>query len=263
MSALLQRRIMNLLVFFALFASVFGQEHGGMVPLNSNVGLIVGGEETTIERFPWIVSMQRLGAHFCGGSIISATRILSAAHCTVGIPATSISIRAGSTNNQVGGQFIGVSQVHNHPQYNPATINNDICVVVISTPLNLEPAGVAIVALPIQGAGVPVGAMADVAGWGATCEGCAPTNILRFVTVPVLSNAECNAMYGGLITAGMICAGFPEGGRDACQMDSGGPLTHNNLLIGVVSWGVGCARPNAPGVYARVSHFRTWINGLL
>lgn len=203
-----------------------------MMPLDSNVGLIVGGEQTTIERFPWTVSLQRLGSHFCGGSIISTTRILSAAHCTVGIPATSISIRAGSTNNLSGGQFIGVSQVHNHPQYNPSTIDNDICVMVISSPLNLAPAGVAIVPLPPQGAGVAVGgklmiyrkrfihrmneilAMSDVAGWGATCEGCSPTNILRFVTVPVISNAQCNTMYGGMITAGMLCAGFPEGGND-------------------------------------------------
>lgn len=125
--------------------------------LDSNVGLIVGGEATTIERFPWIVSLQRLGSHFCGGSIISTTRILSAAHCTVNIPVDSISIRAGSTNSLAGGQFIGVSQVHNHPQYNPSTIDNDICVMVLSTPLNLAPAGVAIVPLPAQSAGVAVG----------------------------------------------------------------------------------------------------------
>lgn len=83
------------------------------------------------------------------------------------------------------------------------------------------------------------------------------------MSVPVTTNAQCNAMYSGMITAGMLCAGFPEGGRDACQMDSGGPLTFNNQLIGVVSWGAGCARPNAPGVYARVAHYRNWINGLL
>lgn len=122
-----------------------------------NVPLIVGGEQTTIERFPWIVSLQRLGAHFCGGSIISSTRILSAAHCTVNVPPTSISIRAGSTNNLVGGQFISVDRVHNHPQYNPATINNDICVMVLSSALNLAPAGVSTIPIPAQGAGVPVG----------------------------------------------------------------------------------------------------------
>lgn len=128
-----------------------------MVPLDSNVGLIVGGEQTTIERFPWIVSLQIQGSHFCGGSIISATRILSAAHCTVDIPTTSISVRAGSTNSLAGGQLIGVSLVHNHPQYSSSTLDNDICVVVLSSSLNLAPAGVAIVPMPVQGAGVPAG----------------------------------------------------------------------------------------------------------
>lgn len=138
---------------------VKGQEHGGKIPLDSNVGLIVGGEQTTIERFPWIVSLQRFGEHFCGGSIISATRILSAAHCTAhsSIPVTSISIRAGSTNNLADGQLIGVSQVHNHPQYTISTTDNDICVIVINSPLNLAVPGVAIVAMPVQGAGVAVG----------------------------------------------------------------------------------------------------------
>lgn len=139
--------------------SVTGQEHGGLTSFDFNVPLIVGGEQTTIERFPWIVSLQRLGSHFCGGSIISTTRILSAAHCTVNIAPTSISIRAGSTNNQVGGQFIGVDRVHNHPQYNAATIDNDICVMVLSSALNLAPAGVSTIPLPVQGAGVPVGGM--------------------------------------------------------------------------------------------------------
>lgn len=232
-------------------------KYGGIIPL------IVGGDQTTIERFPWIVALQRLGAHFCGGSIISTTRILSAAHCTINLPVNSISIRAGSTNSLAGGQFIGVNQVFNHPQYNPSTIDNDICVMVLNSALNTDPAGVALVPMPVQGAGVPAGAMADVAGWGALCEGCVGTNILNFVSVPVITNAQCNTMYGGMITAGMLCAGFAEGGRDACQNDSGGPLTFNNQLIGVVSFGSGCARPNLPGVYARVAHYRTWINGLL
>lgn len=105
--------------------------------------------------------------------------------------------------------------------------------------------------------------MADVAGWGATCEGCPSSNMLRFVTVPIVPNAECNEIYGGTITVGMICAGFPQGGRDTCQMDSGGPLTFNNQLVGVVSWVAGCGRPDLPGVYTRVAHYRNWINGLL
>lgn len=130
-----------------------GQKNGSQ---HSDVGTrIVGGEQTTIERFPWIVSLQRNGVHFCGGSIISATRILSAAHCTPN--PNGIFARAGSTNNLSGGQLIAVSQVHNHPQYNDRPFNNDICVLVLSSALNLAPAGVAIIPMPAQNAGVATG----------------------------------------------------------------------------------------------------------
>jgi len=232
-------------------------EQGGMVPLG---GRIVGGDAVPITQFPWIVSMLRLGSHRCGAAIISATRTLSAAHCTVGIPGNGFSVRAGSTTNNAGGQTRTTSNVINHPQYNAQTLNNDICVMILSSALT-GATGVAIIGMPAQGAGPATGATAWVAGWGATCEGCAGTTSLRAVSKPIVANANCNTMYGGGITAQMLCAGFPAGGRDACQGDSGGPLTVGNVLHGVVSWGRGCARPNLPGVYARVGSFRTWING--
>jgi len=231
-------------------------EHGGMVPMGE--GRIVGGDAIAWTTTPWIVSMLRLGSHRCGGSIISATRVVSAAHCTVGIPGNGFSVRAGSTNNNAGGQTVATSNVVNHPQYSAATLNNDICVMLLAGSLTTG----AIISRPAQGAGTAAGVNAFVAGWGATCEGCAGTVALRGVTVPVVANAQCNTNYGGGITAQMLCAGFAAGGRDACQGDSGGPLTANGQLIGVVSWGQGCARPNFPGVYARTSSFTTWINGI-
>lgn len=125
---------------------------------------------------------------------------------------------------------------------------------------NFGPAGVSTISVPNQGDGVATGAMAHVSVWGALFEGYTGTNMLRFVAVPIVSNAQCNANYGSGITAGMLCAGFPEGGRDACQGDSGSPLNIGGTLVGVVSWGHGCARPNLPDVYARVAFYRKWIN---
>ncbi|NBU64481.1 MAG: serine protease, partial [Chloroflexia bacterium] len=91
------------------------------------------------------------------------------------------------------------------------------------------------------------------------------SDVLRKVTVPIVSNTTCNTNYGGGITARMVCAGLPTGGVDSCQGDSGGPLFVNDAstpkLIGVVSWGEGCAVAGKPGVYANVQAMRSWIAG--
>ncbi|XP_037029541.1 trypsin-3-like [Bradysia coprophila] len=225
---------------------------------------IVGGVTTPIEQVPYIVSMQRNNAHRCGGAIISPTRILTAAHCLFAtffpIPATELSVRAGSSNSASGGQVIQVLRYVNHPQYSHITLNNDIAVMHLVSALDLSPAGVATIGMPAQNAGVAAGTLARVSGWGALSEGGAGSITLQAVSVPVVTNAECNASYGGGITNGMLCAGFPEGGRDACQGDSGGPLSAGNQVIGIVSWGRGCARPGFPGVYARVAFYRSWID---
>ena len=90
------------------------------------------------------------------------------------------------------------------------------------------------------------------------------TDTLQWVKVPAIKNSECNSHYGGQITDAMICAGYPgEGGKDACQGDSGGPFVCRNgtksVIAGVVSWGYGCADPDYPGVYARVTAALDWI----
>lgn len=187
-------------------------EHGGMVEMG---GRIVGGDPAPITQFPWIISMLRLGSHRCGASIITANRLLSAAHCTIGIPGNGFTIRAGSTQHNAGGQVIATTNVINHPQYNAQTLNNDICVMNLASNL-VGNAGVASIGMPVQGQATAAGVTATVAGWGATCEGCAGSVGLRFVTKPVVANAQCNTQYGGGITAQMLCAGYAAGGRDAC-----------------------------------------------
>jgi len=267
-------------VAFFLLSAIFACVYGATLPeLESGNGLaallaaqggmetimemqnarIVGGAPAQIQQFPWIVSMQRFGAHRCGASIVSTTRLVSVAHCTWLIAASTLQINAGSTMSQQQFHFIQVASFVNHPSYNPLTLNNDINVMTLATPLTFS-AVAAPIGLPDQDASVATGAMALVAGWGALNEGGAASPGLQYVAVPIVSNADCNIAYSGGITAGMLCAGFPEGGRDACQGDSGGPLTIGGTLVGAVSWGQGCARPNFPGVYARVAFYRNWIN---
>lgn len=149
--------------------------------------------------------------HICGGVIISATRVLTAAHCTEWFPEYPLYIRAGSTNSQQGGQSIQVANTVDHPAYDPYTLNNDISILHLAGPLNLALPGIAAIAMPVQGAATAAGTMSRVSGWGALYEDHAGVDYLRYVYVPVITNAECNVLYGGEITAGMICAGFPAG----------------------------------------------------
>lgn len=89
---------------------------------------------------------------------------------------------------------------------------------------------------------------------------------MRSVYLPIFNQDQCNIQYRRRITPRMICAGYEEGGKDSCFGDSGGPLTCSqngtNQLAGIVSFGAGCARPNFPSVFARVSFFRDWINSI-
>lgn len=198
------------------------------------------------------------GSHRCGGSIIAIARILTAAHCTAGLSTSAMQIRAGSTNNVIGGYTRTISRFVNHPSYTSSTLKNDISVLHLTTALDTSLPTISIIALPNQGESAAVGTLSKVSGWGALCEGCGGTTTLRYVMVPIISNSDCNLAYDGSVTDGMLCAGYPQGNSDACQGDSGGPLSYN-VLEGIVSWGMGCARPNYPGVYTRVSYYRNWI----
>lgn len=185
------------------------------MPLRFN-GRIVGGSAVSIDSFPWTLSLRLWGSHRCGAAIISANRALTAAHCTDDVDSNGLEVRAGSTQHGSGGQLVAVDSVVDHPQFNPQTLLNDISILWLATALDLSPVGVAIVSMHAAGAGVAAGTTVSVAGWGATCEGCDLVGALRAVSKPVVTNAQCNANYGGGISAGMLCAGFPAGGRDSC-----------------------------------------------
>ncbi|XP_067004200.2 trypsin-1 isoform X2 [Anabrus simplex] len=187
-------------------------------------GRIVGGSTADIKDSPYQLSLQTEGNHYCGASIISAEWALTAGHCVDGGLPSWISVRAGSSNRACGGSIHQVAQIISHPKFDRNTLDYDFALI------------------------------REGDGWNAT--------ILQQVTVPIVSYSECNAdyeNYDGGITERMICAGYTAGGKDACQGDSGGPLVANGKLQGVVSWGYGCARPNYPGVYARVASVRDWI----
>lgn len=234
--------------------------------------LIVGGENAAVGELPWQVLVLP-GPYMCGGSLLTTEWVVTAAHCVVDdfnnpMPPAEISVRAGEYNrsqNDGTEQQRNVSTVLVHPDYNPNTSDSDIALLRLATPVTFGPSvgPIPLVSSPANDALVAPGVLSLVSGWGATSEGGSSATILQKVRLPIVSNATCNASYGG-ITANMLCAGLAEGGKDSCQGDSGGPLVVPDgsgwRLAGVVSFGNGCARPNFYGVYTRVSSFVTWIN---
>ena len=105
---------------------------------------------------------------------------------------------------------------------------------------------------------------AIIIGWGALSEGGGGSRLLMHAEVDIISNAEANQSYGGDVTENMIAAGLLQGGVDACQGDSGGPFVVkdpnlNLVLAGATSWGIGCARPRYPGIYANLAVLGDWV----
>uniref|UniRef100_A0A3P9MAB9 Peptidase S1 domain-containing protein n=1 Tax=Oryzias latipes TaxID=8090 RepID=A0A3P9MAB9_ORYLA len=151
-----------------------------------------------------------------------------------------------------------------HPDYNTVTADNDIALLQLSSPVTFNNY-ITPVCLPSTNSTFYSGVNTWVTGWGNIGTGVSlpAPQTLQEVQVPIVGNRRCKCSYSS-ITDNMVCAGLLAGGKDSCQGDSGGPLVikQNNRWIqaGVVSFGNGCALPNFPGVYTRVSQYQTWIN---
>ncbi|XP_050307976.1 uncharacterized protein LOC126744563 [Anthonomus grandis grandis] len=228
-------------------------------------GRIVGGVVANIQDLPWQVAILRNGAQICGGSLLAARVVLTAAHCVAPSVISNIAqlnIRSGSNLHNNGGLRVATSRLIIHSQYRDCeNCAPDYDIAVIHLAANAIATGVPAAAVPLWDANTnfAAGTYGTVSGWGRTAENGATSVQLRRVNVPVVSNANCRLVYGSIISTRTICAGYSAGGRDSCQGDSGGPLVIQNRLAGVVSFGAGCARPGFPGVYASVPGFRAWI----
>lgn len=223
-------------------------------------GRIVGGSNANIEEYPYQVSLLYFGSHICGAALISNNYAVTAAHCTHGSSASDLSIRAGSSIRNEGGIIVKVLKLNQNVNFSMNTLDYDISVLKLSENLHLGPS-IGLIKLPAPNQKISAGLNAVCTGWGTTSEGGISANQLQQVNVPIVDHASCNQqyyLYGG-ITDRMICSGISQGGKDACQGDSGGPLAANGELIGIVSWGAGCARAGFPGVYSNVAVLRSFI----
>ena len=223
---------------------------------------IVGGENAAKGEFPFIVSMQdSSNSHFCGGSLIKKNWVLTAAHCvTEGSPDHIVIGLLDRTQPDSFTETFQIKQTIVHPSNNSSTMDFDFALIQLSGDSKFDP--VALNTEEIRGATDLV-----TAGWGTEQEGdYSLPNLLQKVTVPFVDAATCAKAYPGegQMTNTMICAGLDQGGKDSCQGDSGGPLLAgagaDRKLVGVVSWGEGCARAGKYGVYGKVSTAVEWVN---
>jgi secreted trypsin-like serine protease len=224
---------------------------------------IVGGEEALPHSIPWQVSLRRKSDdfHFCGGSVLSANSIVTAAHCTeIWDSPGEVQILAGGHNNaQPDGleQRRDVAKLTVHEDY--ASLKNDIAIWELTEPLLLDERVQPVpMPMPMQEST----GSCNVSGWGTLHSGGQTPDQLMVVSVPIVAEGRCQLEYPFQIAESMICAG--EYGKDSCQGDSGGPMVCYNAdgsgyLGGVVSWGIGCGGLYHPGVYTEVSYFVDWV----
>ncbi|XP_051988675.1 transmembrane protease serine 9-like [Xyrauchen texanus] len=236
----------------------------GIAPLNTR---IVGGMDAPLGAWPWQVSLHKTNRHFCGGSLINNEWVLTAAHCFQSTSTSGLTVylgrqtQSGTNTNEISRT---VSQIIKHPNYSSSSYENDITLLHLSSPVTFTEY-IRPVCLAAADSTFFNRTASWVTGWGNIQTVSLPSpGTLQEVQVPIVGNRQCKCLYGiQTITDNMICAELIEGGENSCQGDSGGPMVSKQgsvwIQSGVVSFGIGCALPKFPGVYARVSQYQTWI----
>ncbi|XP_028137703.1 venom protease-like [Diabrotica virgifera virgifera] len=229
---------------------------------------IVGGRPTHENEFPWMARLSYFNRFYCGGMLINDRYVLTAAHCVKGFMWFMIKVTFGehdrcNDSKRPESRFVLRAIAG---AFSFLNFDNDIALLRLNDKVPITQF-IKPICLPKLKDNLYVGVTAIASGWGTLKEEGKPTCILQKVEVPVITNEDCRKTNysASMISDNMMCAGYPQSGKkDSCQGDSGGPLITKKAdskyeLIGVVSWGNGCARPGYPGVYTRITRYLDWI----
>lgn len=243
--------------------------------LSVHPSIINGTPVSSISTTPFIVQFysQQNGGVQCGGTVIAPTWILTAGHCQEVLNMSDLKIFAGSLT-QGSGTLLSMKAHYVHPQFSNGnrSVSHDYMLIQLKKPINFKKTNIKALTLAnsnteSRGLQDP-GTMTTVAGWGNLSQsGGNYPNQLYSVQVPIVDFSTANASnaYDGSLDSSMLAAGYAQGGKDSCDGDSGGPLfTYDsqkgkNILVGVVSFGQGCALANKYGIYAKVTEGLSWI----
>ncbi|XP_041520366.1 serine protease 38 [Microtus oregoni] len=232
-------------------------------------GKILGGMPSPFQKWPWLVSLHYAGFHFCGGSILNAHWVLTAAHCFAREKRIeSFDVYVGISHLDVATrhtQWFEINKVIIHPTYGLFhPIGGDVALVQLKKPIIFSDSVLPVCMPPsnLNLDSVPCWA----AGWGLVSPQGDTLKQLQEVQLPLIPKFQCQLLYGYMsyLLPEMLCAGDVANVKNVCEGDSGGPLVcklnQTWLQIGIVSWGRGCSHPLYPGVYANVSYFLNWIS---
>ncbi|XP_073672627.1 trypsin-1-like [Garra rufa] len=259
-------------ILFYIAGSLCQLDVCGRAPLSNK---IVGGENATAGVWPWQISIHLTVqnfdfGHFCGGTLITKDWVLSAAHCFQWFNASYIVMYFGRLNQSGSNPYeinMTASRIINHPNFTLPNLDNDIALIQLSSSVAFSDY-IRPVCLAAAGSVFAAGTESWVTGWGLLQpNGTKLPDILQEVMIPVVNDSDCINAYGGVnisITNNMVCAGLlKQGGKGACQGDSGGPMVSRKgsmwIQSGIVSFGIVCADPTFPSVFARVSQYQDWI----
>jgi len=216
---------------------------------------IVGGKDAPDGGVPYQCSLQSYNSHNCGCSILSNKYLLTASHCVVGHSPNSLTVLVGTNDLQNGGTYYKVEKYFSHEKYNRPRFANDVAVIQVKGTIEFNDRVQPIEPSPDQ---VNDGDELTLTGWGRLRAGGALPKRLQIIKLKALSTKTCKrTSLGGNVHDSHICT-FTRVGEGACNGDSGGPLVFKNKVVGVVNFGMPCAR-GAPDGYASVAYLYDWI----